>query len=113
MRDLVDTLTSELSLLGEGLQARNGRNEYLHHDGRGDIWVDAKRGDAQVRQRSAAEQVQEAEKLLLLERLRQLLRIDAGNRHLRDESEDDQHPQREQDLRTQVRDAHRVNHGLD
>ena len=112
MRNLVDLLPSVVALLRESLQAGNGGNQYLHHDGRGDIRVHPNRGHAQVGERAPAEQVQESQKFLLLERLGQRLRIHARNRNLGHEPEYHQHPQSKQDPRAQVGHPHRVYHRL-
>ena len=57
-----------------------------------DVRVDAERGHAQVTKGAAAEQVQESEDRVVFERLLEQRGVDAGNRYVGDEAEDDQQP---------------------
>jgi len=103
-RILVDDLAALLAFLLQRFQRRDDRRHELHDDRGGDVGHDAEREDRHALDRAAREHVEHAEHAagLLLEGLREGLRVDAGHRDVGAEAVDEQRAEREPDALLQV-----------
>ncbi len=91
-RVLVDLLAAGLALLLQRLERRYDRREDLHDDGGRDVRHDAERQHRHAADRAAGEDIEEAGDAagVLAENLRQRMRIDAGNRNIGADTEDNE-----------------------
>ena len=89
---LVDLLPAGLAFLLQRLERRHHRRQDLHDDGRRDIRHDAERQHRHAADRAAGEHVQQSRDAtgILLEDLGQGGRIDAGDRNVGTDAEDDE-----------------------
>ena len=94
------------------LQLRNHRSEQLHDDGRRDVREHPQRHDAHSTERSAGEQVQEAQERVAFEQLLQRGEVQAGYGNMGDQPVQGQHRQGEKDLRPEIGQAESVDRRL-
>ncbi len=101
---LVDDLAALLAFLLQLLERRNDRRHELHNDGCGNVGHDAEREDRHALDRTAGEHVEHAQDAagLLLERLREGIGIDPGQRNVGADPVDQQCAQREPDALLEV-----------
>ena len=105
VRVLVDLVAPALAFVRQLVKLRNDRRHQLHDDRRGDVWIDAERDDREVLQAVAGEDVQNPQERIALDEVLKTLSVHTGHRNRGEEAEDDQHPQREQDLRAADRES--------
>ncbi len=91
-----------LALFGKRLQPRNDRHQNLHHDRCRDVRVDAECSDAELSQRVAAEDVEEAEDRVAFERAGQGILVDVRKRDVGQQTKHHKHREREEKFLSHV-----------
>ena len=109
--ELIQFLAPLLPLLRELLEIRDNRTEELQDDGGADVRHDAEGKDRRVAERASDEQIVQSEEgigRLIRFRLRQQACIDARQRHMGADADDDQEQRREQKPRAEFLDLEYV-----
>ncbi len=73
-----------------GLERRRHDGRELHDDGAGDVWTDTEHDDGELRQTTAGEDIQQAEKFVACEKRSELDRVNARDRDSGQCAEDDE-----------------------
>ena len=110
-RVLRDLALSDRALLLEFLELRNDDTQHLHDDAGGDVGHDPEREDRERLEGAAREEVEEAERTLLVGRRPELLdrdRVDTGDPNRHAQAVDGHHQDHEEELVAKVADLEDV-----
>ena len=112
-RVLVDLVAAVLAFLGQALEGRDGLVEERHDDRRVDVGVHAERDDRESSETAAREEIEQVDQLVVLKERVQLVLVHPRQRDVSEESEDQDHSEREEDLVPEIRGAERIDERLE